>query len=262
MTKRLRRPVFDFHDYSVLVTGATSGIGRATCLRFAQSGASLVFTGRDQRRGELLSSELAAYADRCYYLAADLGDAAQCEGLVTQAHGTLTGLDIVVNCAGVIHRATVEQTTDQQWLETFTINTLAPFLICRVAIPLLRQQGGGTIINVASIAALSGSRNMAAYCASKGALVQMTRAMALDHGPQGIRAIAICPGDVDTSMLRGEFEQLGIEEHAGLHESAGRLPLGRICDADEIADLILYTASDAARSITGYPLVVDGGNRA
>jgi NAD(P)-dependent dehydrogenase (short-subunit alcohol dehydrogenase family) len=120
----------------------------------------------------------------------------------------------------------------------------------------------GVIVNIASDAGLSGSRHLAAYCASKGAVVQLSRAMALDHGPDGIRVIPVCPGDVDTPMLRGEFKDRGISLEEGLEESAAGVPVNRVCTPEEVAELVLYAASDAARFMTGYPLVLDGGGRA
>jgi meso-butanediol dehydrogenase/(S,S)-butanediol dehydrogenase/diacetyl reductase len=126
----------------------------------------------------------------------------------------------------------------------------------------MRQQGGGVIINIASDAGLSGSQHLVAYCASKGAVLQMTRAMAIDHASDQIRVLAICPGDVDTAMLRGEFRDRGISVEQGLAESAEAVPLQRVCSAEEIADMVLFSASDSARFITGYPLVIDGGSRA
>jgi NAD(P)-dependent dehydrogenase (short-subunit alcohol dehydrogenase family) len=135
------------------------------------------------------------------------------------------------------------------------------FYLCREAIAGLRQDGG-VIVNIASDAGLTGSRDLVAYRASKGALIQMSRAMALDHGAEGVRVIALCPGDVDTPMLRGEFVQRGVDAVTGLRESAQGVPLNRVCSADEVADLVLYAASDSARFMTGYPLVIDGGSRA
>ena len=135
------------------------------------------------------------------------------------------------------------------------------FYICRAAIPHLRNSSG-TIINIASDASLSGSKHITAYCASKGAVLQMTRAMALDYAPEGIRIVPICPGDVDTPMLRGEFRDRGLDVETGLSESAAGVPLNRVCSAEEVAHMVLYACSDSARFITGYPLVLDGGSRA
>jgi NAD(P)-dependent dehydrogenase (short-subunit alcohol dehydrogenase family) len=170
-------------------------------------------------------------------------------------------LDIVVNSAGVAYHATVDQTTDEQWQNTFDVNVNGMFYVCRAAVPAMRERGG-VIVNIASDAALTGSEHLVAYCASKGAVLQMTRAMALDHAREGIRVVAICPGDVDTPMLRGEFRDLGLSADEGLRQSAEGVPLNRVCSPEEVADLVLFSASDSGRFMTGFPLVMDGGSRA
>jgi NAD(P)-dependent dehydrogenase (short-subunit alcohol dehydrogenase family) len=124
------------------------------------------------------------------------------------------------------------------------------------------RERGGVIVNIASDAALTGSRHLVAYCASKGAVLQMTRAMAIDHAREGIRVVAVCPGDVDTPMLRGEFRDLGLGIEEGLKQSAEGVPLNRVATPEEGADLVLYSASDSGRFMTGFPLVMDGGSRA
>ena len=195
------------------------------------------------------------------FVAGDISNRKKCDLIVTEALGILGGLDIVVNSAGIIYHATAEQTTDEQWLETMNVNVNGMFYICRAVIPHLRSSKG-TIVNIASDAALTGSHHLTAYCASKGAVLQMTRAMALDYAREGIRVVPICPGDVDTPMLRGEFRERGLDAETGLRESAEGVPLNRVCSAEEVADMVLYACSDSARFITGYPLVMDGGNRA
>ena len=188
--------------------------------------------------------------------------AGYCQRLVDETSSLIGTPDVVVNSAGVIYHATAEETTDSQWLDTFNVNVHGMFYLCRAVIPVMRNKGGGVIINIASDAALSGSQHLVAYCASKGAVLQMTRAMAVDHARDHIRVVAICPGDVDTAMLRGEFRDRGISLEQGLAESAAAVPLNRVCSAEEIADMVLFAASDSARFITGYTLVVDGGSRA
>ena len=252
---------FDFTGRRVLVTGGTSGIGEATASSFAAAGAQVVVNGRNEDRARQLISEAKPAAGSVTFVQGDLGSREQCELIVTEAVGILGGLDIVINSAGVIYHATAEETTDEQWLNTMNINVNAMFFICRAAMPHLRPSRG-TIINIASDASLSGSHHMVAYCASKGAVLQMTRAMALDHGPEGIRIVPICPGDVDTPMLRGEFRDRGLDAEAGLRESADSVPLRRVCSPQEVADLVLFACSDSGRFISGYPLVIDGANRA
>ena len=256
-----RRPVFDFTGKCALVTGATSGIGLASAEAFAASGAQLVLAGRDRKRGSALCERLRAHGQRVEFMPGDIADPDYCERLVKDADSALGRLDIVVNSAGVAHHATVDQTTDEQWKNTFDVNVNGTFYVCRAAVPRMKRRGG-VIINLASDAALSGSEHLVAYCASKGAVLQMSRAMALDHGRDGIRVVAVCPGDVDTAMLRGEYAERGLSLEEGLRQSAEAVPLNRVCSVEEVADLVLFAAGDSGRFINGYPLVIDGGGRA
>lgn len=251
-----------FTAKSVLVTGATSGIGEAIALGFAGAGARLVVTGRDPNRGEALAGRIRDTGAEVVFSAGDITDRGFCEGLVEQCVSRYGGLDVCVNGAGVIHHATVAETSDEAWTETMAVNVTGVFYVCRAAVRAMLPKRSGVIINIASDAALSGSEHLAAYCASKGAVLQLSRAMALDHGRDGIRVIPVCPGDVDTPMLRGEFAERGLSAEDGLKASAACVPVNRVCTAEEVADLVLYAASDAARFMTGYPLVLDGGGRA
>lgn len=252
---------FDFTGKRVLITGGTSGMGEACAASFAAAGASVVINGRNHERARAIITAARRKHGSVAFVEGDIVERQNCDLIVTEAVGILGGLDIVVNSAGVIYHATAEETTDEQWLQTMNVNVNGMFYICRAALPHLRSSQG-TIVNIASDASLSGSRHLVAYCASKGAVLQMTRAMALDHGPEGIRIVPVCPGDVDTPMLRGEFRDRGLDLETGLRESAESVPLKRVCSAQEVADMVLYACTDSARFITGYPLVLDGGNRA
>lgn len=251
-----------FSNKSVLVTGATSGIGEAIALGFAGAGARLVVTGRDHQRGNALAARLGELGGEGMFIAGDITDRGFCDALVAQAVSRFEGLDVCVNSAGVIHHATIDDTSDEAWHETMAVNVNGVFYVCRAAIRAMLPKRSGVIINIASDAGLSGSEHLVAYCASKGAVVQMSRAMARDHGRDGIRVIPVCPGDIDTPMLRGEFKDRGISVKEGLEESAAGVPVNRVCSPGEVAELVLYAASDAARFMTGYPLVLDGGGRA
>jgi NAD(P)-dependent dehydrogenase (short-subunit alcohol dehydrogenase family) len=252
---------FDFSQQRVLITGGTSGMGEASALAFVEAGARVVISGRNQERARDIMNRCKDLAGSIAFVAGNIGKRKKCDMIVTEAVGILGGLDIVVNSAGVIYHATAEETSDEQWLQTMNVNVNGMFYICRAALPHLRASRG-TIINIASDAALTGSYHLTAYCASKGAVLQMTRAMALDYAREGIRIVPICPGDVDTPMLRGEFRDRGLDAETGLRESAEGVPLNRVCSAAEVADMVLYACSDSAAFITGYPLVLDGGNRA
>ena len=252
---------FNFSQKKVPITGGTSGMGEVTAQAFVEAGANVVISGRNQERASNIMARLGDAPGSIDFIEADISGSTACKQLVEHAFAILGGLDIVVNSAGVIYHATAEETTDEQWQETMDVNVNGMFYVCRAAIPHLKNDGG-VIVNIASDAALSGSYHLTAYCASKGAVLQMTRAMALDYARDNIRIVPICPGDVDTPMLRGEFRDRGLDAEAGLSESAQGVPLNRVCSAKEVAHMVLYAASDSANFITGYPLVLDGGNRA
>ncbi|HSR32001.1 MAG TPA: SDR family oxidoreductase, partial [Anaerolineae bacterium] len=158
-------------------------------------------------------------------------------------------------------RADVLDTTEEDWDRVMAVNVKSIFLMSKYAIPAMIERGGGAIVNTASGWGLVGGRNAISYCASKAAVVNMTRAMALDHGAQNIRVNCICPGDTDTDMLRNEARQLGASEEEFLAEAADR-PLRRVGTSGEIAQAVLYLASDAASFVTGTALVIDGGGLA
>ena len=252
---------FSFPDKNILVTGGTSGIGEAVAGAFADAGANVVFTGRDQKRGAEVLNAISAGSGRCEFIAGDLTESGFCDSLVQQAVQSMGSLDVVVNCAGVIHHAVVGETTDYQWHQTMNVNVNATFYICRAALSMMMDRGG-VILNIASDAGLSASSHLAAYNASKGAVIQLSRSMARDYGKYNIRVIPVCPGDVDTPMLRGEFKQLGVSAEDGLQESAQSVPLQRVCTPLEVAHLVLYAASDSAAFMSGYPLMLDAANRA
>ncbi len=236
-------------------------MGEATALGFSEAGAYVVISGRNQDHAQKIIEQSAPHSGQISFIPTDIRQSAACTQLVNESVNTLGGLDIVVNSAGVIHHATAEETTDEQWQHTMDVNVNGMFYVCRAAIPHLKKQGG-IIINIASDAGLTGSNHLTAYCASKGAVIQMSRAMAKDYAADNIRVLPICPGDVDTPMLRGEFRDRGLDLETGLRESAEAVPLNRVCTAEEVEHMVLFSASDSARFITGYPMVMDGGNRA
>jgi meso-butanediol dehydrogenase / (S,S)-butanediol dehydrogenase / diacetyl reductase len=242
---------------TALVTGASSGIGAAIARRFAEAGYRVLATGRNGERLEALCAGFAGMER----VEADLTSAAECERVVAHCVERLGRLEVLVNNAGIYHRRTVEATSDEEWRQTLAVNLDAPFYLSRAALPHLRASRG-CIINIASDWGLKGGRDAAAYCASKGGLVLMTRAMALDHAREGIRVNAICPGDVDTPMLEQEAAVDGLSHAEALQRYGRQSPTGRVTTADEVAALAVFLASPDAAQITGAALPIDGGNTA
>ncbi len=246
----------------VLVTGATSGIGTAIAREFAALGYGVMLAGRDEVRGAALRGELENGGARVSAWYGDLGAPAAARALMAATAAALGGLDVLVNNAGIIHRATAEETSERQWRETMAVNLDAVFFLSRAAVPLLRERGGGAILNIASDWGLVGGARAVAYCASKGAVVQLTRAMALDHAGENIRVNAVCPGDTDTPMLDAEALQRGHDPAAARRAAAAEAPTGRLTTPEEVAKLVAYLASEAARQITGAAIPIDAGNTA
>lgn len=244
-----------------LITGATSGIGRATAKEFAACGADLVLTGRSRSRGDDILHELTRTGVRCDFVPGDIREDAFCRQVIGHAVDKFSRLDVLVNNAGVIHRASAEETTDDMWDETIATNVSAVFRLSRAALPHLRRTGG-TIVNVASDWGLRGGERALAYCASKGAVVLMTRAMARDCARDGIRINAVCPGDTDTPMIAAEIAQRGLDEVSTRADYDAAVPLGRMGRPDEIAKLVRFLASDDASYMTGAAVPIDGGSSA
>ncbi len=244
-----------------LITGGASGIGRATALLFAREGAAVAIVDVNELEGEAVVQTIVNEGGKAIFVRADVSKAVDCQFAVHQTVKQLGKLDALFNNAGIIRRASVTELSEEDWDRVMAINVKSVFLLSKYAIPIMTKAGGGVIINTASGWGLIGGRKAAAYCASKGAVVLLTKAMAIDHGAQNIRVNCICPGDIDTPMLRDEAKQLGQPEDKFLAESAQR-PLQRIGKPEEIAQAVLYLASDASSFVTGTALVVDGGGLA
>ncbi len=244
-----------------LITGAASGIGRATALLFAREGAEVAVVDIDETNGQEVARTIVNEGGKAIFIRCDVTRASDCLSAVEKTVEEFGGLDILFNNAGIIRRAAVVETTEEEWDRVMETNVKSVFLASKYAIPIMAEAGGGVIINTSSGWGLVGGRNAASYCASKGAVVLLTKAMAIDYGPQNIRVNCICPGDTDTPMLRNEARQLGRPEDEFLAEAADR-PLRRIGKPEEIAQGALYLVSDASSFVTGTALVVDGGGLA
>jgi len=237
-----------FAGKRVLVTGATGGIGQAVVRGFLAEGASLAATDRDTSALEGVT-----------HLPGDLLHPGFCDALPGRAAEALGGLDILCNNAGVITRGKITETTDDEYALTMGVNVEAPFRICRAAIPIMAEMGGGAIVNTASCWGLRPGPDHPLYVMSKAAVASLTECLGRDHAQQGIRVNAVCPNEVNTPMLRTGFEIRGLDADKAVDALNASVPLGRIAEPEDIADVILFLASDAARYMCGALVEVNGG---
>ena len=235
-----------------LITGGTSGIGSATAMRFATEGAAVAITGRSVERGEQVVQEIEAKGGKALFIRSDVRLAGDCRDAVQKTLDSFGKIDIL------FHPKTIPDCTEEEWDETIDSSLKGAFLMSKYAIPSMIENGGGSIIHTSSGWGVLGGDKAAAYCAAKGGLIIMAKAMAIDHGPDNIRVNCVCPGDVLTPMLPDDAAKRGMSWDDYAQGAADR-PLGRIGTADDIANAVLYLASDEASFVTGDALVVDGG---
>ncbi|AMB59413.1 SDR family NAD(P)-dependent oxidoreductase [Microterricola viridarii] len=243
---------------NAIVTGGAGGIGRATALAFAAEGARVAVVDVRADAAEAVAAEIRANGGTAIAVAADVSSEADIQRIIATTIAEFGGVNVVFNNAGIIRRSTAVETTEEEWDRVFGVNVKSIFLMCKHVVPVMAAAGGGSIVNTGSGWGLKGGGQAISYCASKGAVVNMTRALAIDHGPQGIRVNSVNPGDVNTGMLLEEARQLDQDAQAFLAESADR-PLGRMGQPSEIAAAVVWLASDESSYVTGSALVVDGG---
>jgi len=238
-----------------IVTGAGSGIGRACAIALAREGARVALVGRRKDRVEEVAREI---GDSAFAISADVSDTSEISRLLDQTATHFGGLSFLLNNAGVLHIGNAEQITEAQWDHTFQVNVRAVWLLSRAALPHLRKAGGGSIINMASTLGVVGAPNRAAYAPSKGAVLLLTKCMAIDHGHENIRVNAICPSFVETDLTAAVIAQTP-DPAAVRRERTTAHPIGRLGRPEDVAGLAVYLASDESSWVTGAALPVDGG---
>jgi NAD(P)-dependent dehydrogenase (short-subunit alcohol dehydrogenase family) len=240
---------------SALITGGTSGIGAATAERFVQEGARVAIVGRDAERGQALEARLGVA-----FVACDVTDAAAAERMVEQVTQRIGRIDVLFNNAGIINFGSVVDASIDEWDALMATNVRGVFLVSRSVVPRMIAGGGGSIINMGSNLGLVGTRGAAAYATSKGAIVQLTRAMALDHVGDGVRVNCVCPGTIETPLVQRQRVGRSPEQaQQAAERTKQRFPIGRIGEPSEVASMVAFLASDQASFITGAILSVDGG---
>lgn len=239
----------------VIVTGAGSGIGRACAVALVREGAKVSLVGRHRDRLEETAREM---GDSALVIEADVSKKKDIDCLVDRTESHFSKITTLLNNAGVLHIGTAEQITEKQWDETFALNVRGPWLLSRAVLPALRKVGGGSIINMASVLGINGARNRAAYAASKGAVVLLTKCMAVDHGQENIRVNAICPSFVETELTAKVINQAPDPDKVRGERIAVH-PIGRLGKPEDVAGMAVYLASDESSWVTGAVFPVDGG---
>jgi len=238
-----------------LITGGTSGIGAATAELFVQHGARVAIVGRDHQRGQALQRSL-----NVDFVACDVTQAAAVSAMVQQVVQRLGSIDVLFNNAGIINFGSVVDAEIDEWDALMATNVRGVFLVSRAVLPHMIAARRGSIVNMGSNLGLVGTRGAAAYAASKGAIVQLTRAMALDHAGDGIRVNCVCPGTIETPLVaRQRLGRTEEQERQAVERIKQRFPLGRIGEPREVASVVAFLASDLASFVTGAMYSIDGG---
>jgi NAD(P)-dependent dehydrogenase (short-subunit alcohol dehydrogenase family) len=244
-----------------IVTGAGSGLGRASALLLAEMGAWIAVLDIDDAKGSSTAAEIQDQNGHALALNCDVRSASDCRRAVEATIQKWGKIDILCNCAGIAIRKDIVELTEEEWDLALGVTLKGIYLLSREVVPHMIGNGGGSIINIGSGWSLKGGPKAASYCAAKGGAVNLTRAMAIDHGPHNIRVNCICPGDIDTPMLRSECAQLGEDVQSFMKEAANR-PLARVGTPEDVANAVLFLASPMSTWITGTAFVVDGGGLA
>jgi NAD(P)-dependent dehydrogenase (short-subunit alcohol dehydrogenase family) len=250
--------LLSLNEKIAVITGAASGIGLATAKLLSEMGVTTVLLDINELHGNEAAAKIRKSGGVVEFFRCDVTSSDECKQVVDEIYQKFSRIDILFNNAGVIKRKSILDLEERDWNHVIDVNLKSIYLLSKNVIPLMIKTGGGSIINTGSGWGLKGGSKALAYCASKGGVVNMTRAMAIDHGKHGIRVNCVCPGDTDTPMLRGEADQLGVDEEEFMKAAADR-PINRVGTPEDIANAVLFLASDLSSWITGTTIVVDGG---
>ena len=241
-----------------VVTGAASGIGRSVASHFAQAGASVAMLDRNEEQGRAVCRDLQAKGYSCEFYPADVSNEAQVAGTIESIVARFGGITTLVNNAGVVLVKDVEACSVADWDRVFDINVKSIFLMVKYGLPFLRKSKGASVVNVSSVSGLVAQKGTPAYVASKGAVLMLSKALALDLAGDGIRVNCVCPGITDTPMFHSHVNATA-DPALTLQQRVSRVPMARMLSPDEIADAVVYLASERASGITGTELLIDGG---
>jgi NAD(P)-dependent dehydrogenase (short-subunit alcohol dehydrogenase family) len=246
---------------AAMVTGGASGIGRGISLKLAEMGAAVAVLDIDGVAGQLTVEQICAQGGRGFFLHCDVRSGRDCAESVKKVLATFGKINILCNNAAIAIRKSVPDLDEDEWDLVLDVALKSVYLLSREVVPHMSRNGGGCIINTGSGWSLKGGPKAAAYCAAKAGVLNLTRSMAIDHGKDNVRVNCVCPGDIDTPMLRSECAQLGEDPARFMKEAASR-PLPRVGTPDDVANAVLFLASNMSTWITGTALLVDGGGLA